>query len=166
MPLEEEDQRHLIAAQGYTELGMHLDANEELEQIDPDVRHAPEVLAVRVKIYRALEKWELMQTVASTLAKYDPDEVQWAVSWAYATRRADSIEAAKGILLHALERHPKEATLHFNLACYDCQLGNLEEAKRSLHKAIKLDARWKAAALKDEDLEPLWNSLTSSWGTE
>lgn len=80
MPLKLEDQRHLTAAEGYVELGMPLDANEELEQIDPDVRHVPEVLVVRLQIYQMLGRWELMQVVASKLAKDDPDEVQWAVS--------------------------------------------------------------------------------------
>jgi hypothetical protein len=55
MPLVEDDQKHLTAAQGYVELGMFLDANEELESIDPEVRHFPEVLAVRMRIYRSLE---------------------------------------------------------------------------------------------------------------
>ena len=61
MPLEPEEQQHVTAAQGYVELGMYLDADAELDRIDPDVRHLPEVLAVRVQIYDALEKWELMQ---------------------------------------------------------------------------------------------------------
>jgi hypothetical protein len=34
MPLDRKDQRHLTAAQGYLELGMLLEANEELEEID------------------------------------------------------------------------------------------------------------------------------------
>ena len=72
MPLSAEDLKHLTAAQGFTELGMWLDANAELEKIDPEVRHVPEVLEVRVQIYRALEKWELMQTVAKKLTEADP----------------------------------------------------------------------------------------------
>ena len=95
------------------------------------------------------------------LAKYDPDEVQWAISWAYASRRAQSIEIAKGILLHALERHPKEAVLHYNLACYECQLGNLTEAKARLEATFKLDRGYRETSLNDEDLEPLWNSLAT-----
>jgi hypothetical protein len=47
MPLEPEDQRHITAAEGYIELGMFLDADEELECIKPDVRHVPKVLALR-----------------------------------------------------------------------------------------------------------------------
>jgi thioredoxin-like negative regulator of GroEL len=109
MPLEPEEQRHVTAAQGYVELGMFLDADTELNKVDADVRHLPEVLAVRIEVYGALKKWELMQTVAKKLAQYDPDDPQWAVSWAYATRRADSIEAARVILVNAVEQFPKAA---------------------------------------------------------
>jgi hypothetical protein len=40
--------------------------------MDAEVRHVPEVLEVRVEIYRALKKWELMQTVAKKLTEADP----------------------------------------------------------------------------------------------
>jgi hypothetical protein len=46
IPLELADQPTLRAAEGYVELGMPPEANEELEQIDADVRHVPEVLAM------------------------------------------------------------------------------------------------------------------------
>ena len=55
MPLLPDDQRHLTAAEGYAELGMYLDANAELEEIDAEVRHVAEVLTVRVSIYAGLE---------------------------------------------------------------------------------------------------------------
>lgn len=97
MPLEPEDQRHLTAAEGYMQLGMPLDANAELEDIDPDVRHVPEVLEIRLEIYRKLDKWELMQVVAKKLAMLDPANIQWTGSWAYATRRADCIESVRRI---------------------------------------------------------------------
>lgn len=61
------------AAEGYVELGMPLEANEELEQIEPDVRHVPEVLALRLQIYPTLEKWELRQAVSSKLAAMKAD---------------------------------------------------------------------------------------------
>ena len=64
MPLVDDVLKHLTAAQGYVEMGMFMDANAELEEIDAEVRHEPEVLEVRVQIYRALDKCELMQTVA------------------------------------------------------------------------------------------------------
>ena len=57
---------------------MFLDANAELEEIDPEVRHVPEVLVVRLSVYHALKKWEVMQTVAQRLALDDPKNPQWS----------------------------------------------------------------------------------------
>jgi predicted Zn-dependent protease len=160
MPLTSaEDLNHLRAAEGYTELGMYLDADAELERIDSEFRHLPEVLAARVEIYTGLKKWEHLQTVASRLAAHDPNEPQWSISLAYATRRAQSIEAAKAILLEAVERHPNEPMLHYNLACYECQLGDVEVAKARLAHAFKLEPKCRLMALDDDDLEPLWAAL-------
>jgi hypothetical protein len=159
MPLEPEDQRHLTAAEGYADLGMYLDADAELDGIDPEVRHVAEVLLVRLEIYRGLEKWELMRTVAGRLAAHDPDNAQWPISLAFATRRAQSIEAARRILLEAVERLPEEPILHYNLACYECQLGLLEVAKGRLAHAFKLAPKCRLMALDDDDLKPLWDSL-------
>ena len=50
----------------------------------------------------------------------------------------------------------------FNLACYDCQLGNLESAKLYLEQAIKLKPGMRTMALDDPDLEPLWDSLATT----
>jgi len=79
----------------------------ELDKIDPFNRAAPEVLATRLAIYHGLAKWELMQEIAKRLAEGQPDdETQWMISLAYATRRADSIQPAKEILLHAEPKFP------------------------------------------------------------
>lgn len=159
MNFTEEDQRHLQAAAGYIELRMYLDANDELERVTAELRHLPQVLVFRLEIYRALEKWELMQTVARRLANGEPENVQWWISWAYATRRADSIDAARLILVNAMELHSAAAVIHYNLACYLCQLGDLEESKATLQRAFELDERFRSKALQDEDLEPLWASM-------
>jgi len=150
-------ERRTRAAEGYIELGMHLDADAELEAIEPELRTDTQVLALRVRIYSALKKWEMMLTVAKVLALRDPHCVQWAVSWAYATRRAVSIDAARLVLLEAVERVPGSAILHYNLACYDCCLGDLAAAKTRLAHAISLEPRFREKALDDEDLAPLWH---------
>ena len=163
MPLEPDDLRSLGAAQGYLDLGMFLEANFELDEIAPERRHLPEILEVRMHIFCALKKWELMQTIAKKLALSDPENVQWTVLWAYATRRADCIEAARPILISAAEQQEGEALLHFNLACYECQLGNLDGAKERLSRAFAINLRYRALALDDSDLEPLWETLRTDW---
>jgi tetratricopeptide (TPR) repeat protein len=159
MPLEPPDQQHWQAAAGYVELGMFQDANDQLEKIDPFNRAAPEVLAVRLAIYHGLKKWELMREIAKRLAVFQPNDIQWITSYAYATRRAESIQAAKEILLDAEPKFPKEAIIKYNLACYFCQMGDTESAKNYLKKAFELDSSWRGKAFDDLDLEPLWGSL-------
>jgi len=100
-----------------------------------------------------------MRTVAKKLADNNPEEVQWSISLAYATSRAESIDAAKVILLEAVERHPDEPMLHYNLACYECVLGDVEVAKFRLQHAFRLEPRLRLTALEDEDLGAVWESL-------
>jgi tetratricopeptide (TPR) repeat protein len=159
VPLEHPDRQHCQAAAGYLELGMFSEASTELDKIDPFNRAAPEVLALRITIYRGLEKWELMQELAKRLADFQPGDIQWTISLAYATRRANSIEAAKEILSNAEPRFPREGIIKYNLACYYCQLGEIEHAKNYLKKAFEIDLHWRMAALEDGDLRPLWDSI-------
>jgi tetratricopeptide (TPR) repeat protein len=120
------------------------------------IRHFPEVLAVRLEIYKALQKWELAQVVAKKLVEYEPEKDHRWIAWAYATRQAQSLEAAKVILLKALEKLPKEPQIHYQLACCQCQLGDLTAAKKHLDKTFRLDPKYRVLALDDKDLLPLW----------
>src|ERR1700719_1325327 len=137
-------------------------ANEELEKIDAFNRAAPEVLAVRVAIYHRLKKWDLLQVVAQRLAEFEIQNVDWVVSYAYATRRVESIEAARKILLNAEHRFPNEPVIPYNLACYEAQLNNIEVAKQYLKRTFELNRDWRSQALEDEDLKPIWDTLRIS----
>jgi len=110
------DQRHLRAAEGYCELGLPVEADAELDLINPEVRHVREVLAVRVSVYQALEKWELMQAVCQRLFEDNPRDVSNLLNLAYAVRRAESLEKARSILHEAERIAPGNGTVQFNLA--------------------------------------------------
>ena len=79
-PLPFEDQRYLEAAQGWFELGLHLEANEELENITPENRAHPAVLEVRWQIYATAKKWEGALDIASALAQLVPEST---LGWIY-----------------------------------------------------------------------------------
>ena len=158
MHLKPEDLQHLTAAHGYCELKMYLDADEELERIHADVRHLPEVIAARLKIYDGM-----MHVMVKNLVEYDPDNEQWWTALANATRWTENIEAAKSILLEGLKKHPKEAIIYYDLACYECLLGDLKLAKNCLEHAIKIDKHCHITALDDEDFRPLWGWLKSNF---
>ena len=66
------------------------------------------------------------------------------------------LQTAEKTLLEAQERFPEEATIPFNLACYACQLGRLDEAREKLAKAVGMEPAFKKTALEDEDLKAIW----------
>ena len=148
--------RHLQAAQGYLELGQPLEANEEIESIEPEMKTLSEVLVVRVEIFRALEAWELMEAVCRQLCHRRPDDVEAYLSLGFATRRAIGLQEALAVLAHMANRFPEEPMLLFNLACYAAQLGHLDSARARLAEAIKLDEVCREMARADPDLEPLF----------
>jgi len=94
-----------------------------------------------------------MAELAKRLIEFEPDNLHWPISLAYATRRAVSVEAAKEILLNAESKFPKEAIIKYNLACYFCQTGDIDNANNYLKKAFRIDSTWRRSALADEDLE-------------
>lgn len=151
--------RHLQAVQGYIELRMLVEAANEVESIAPENRIHPSVVPYRYAIYAAMEKWDLAAATAGLMAIIYPGDPEWWIKWAYSTRRCRSVADARQILLEAEKLHPKEATIQFNLGCYACQLGELEEAKRRVALAISIDGKFRAMALDDKDLEPLWDDL-------
>jgi len=156
--------RQLQEAQGYIELGLLDEAADALEEIIPEKKTHPEVMATRAILYRKAQNWPLLEVVARSLVKTQPGVVAWWVDWAFATRRAMSIKEAEEILIRALNVHPRGAILHFNLGCYACQSGRIEEAKSRIAEAVRLDKAFQIAALDDPDLEPMWQDLGKSEG--
>jgi predicted Zn-dependent protease len=162
--LEPPDSFHLIAADGWLGLGDHLAANEELDKITPELRSHPAVLSVRYEIYARAKKWEGAAEIASALVKLMPEQPSFWICWAYATRRKTEggIHIAKQILLEAEPKFPAEYLIRYNLACYECQLGNLKKAMQWLELAIDLAGKKdiRTMALNDPDLEKLWVNIS------
>jgi hypothetical protein len=100
-----------------------------------------------------------MEVVARELWKRHSGSPEHWNNLAFAVRRAESLQLANEILLHATKRFPEDAMTHFNLGCYACQVGDLEEAKIRVGRAVELDAKFKLLALDDPDLEPMWETF-------
>jgi len=52
-----------------------------------------------------------------------------------------------------------EPMIHYNLACYECVMGEAELGKARLRHALKLEPRLRVMALEDEDLRGVWAEL-------
>jgi predicted Zn-dependent protease len=163
-PLEPPDSHYVSAAAGWLGLGNWREAGAELEHIHPAFSSHPEVLAMRYEILAKAGHWELAAETATTWTKNAPGERGAWIAQAYAARRkpGGGISPAKAILAAARRRFPTEPLIAYNLACYECQLGNLPQARTLLREAFALgDARQlKQMSLSDPDLEPLRSEIT------
>jgi len=62
------------------------------------------------------------------------------------------------LLVPMLKRFPHDEAIPYNLACYKCQSGAIQEAREWLECALKVgdSKRVKNMAVNDPDLTPLW----------
>jgi Flp pilus assembly protein TadD len=162
-PLEPPDSHFVSAALGWLGLSNWQEAAAELKNVRPDLASHPEVLAVRYEMLAKAGQWALAADAASTWTNEAPEERGAWIAQAYAVRRkpGGGIALAKGILTAAQQRFPREPIIAYNLACYECQLGNLPQARDWLRQAFKWgNARHlKQMGAQDSDLEPLHSEI-------
>jgi hypothetical protein len=102
--LPPEAARQVKAAMGWLELGDHLEANEELERIEPGLRGHPEVLDVRWRIYAAAGKWATAVEPARVVMKLAPQRrVETRYALAVAACRLKRLDDARRWLGAALD---------------------------------------------------------------
>ena len=157
-----QDQRYISHAIGYLELGMVEDAMLSLDGVDPLARGMSPVLDIHLAILMQSRRWSEAVEIASRLVKMNPGNFEGVLHLAYSTRRAESIEAARKILLEAVKQFPEVALIHYNLGCYEAQLGNLEVATELVKKAIRMDESFQKVAVEDSDLEAIWEVLDAN----
>jgi tetratricopeptide (TPR) repeat protein len=161
--LEPPDSFHLSAAEGWLELGDLLEANEELERITPPMSIHPLMLEMRWKVYSKRGKWELAAEIARALTEVLPDSSWGYIHYAYSLHELKRSKEAWGVLIPVVDKFT-DFIIRYNLACYACQLGNLDESMQWLEKAVELSGRKeiRLMALEDPDLKPLWRVLRNS----
>ena len=160
-PLQPPDSHHLLAAQGWLELGNHVEANQELENIAPTLRAHPYVLEMRWQIYAVAKDWDAALAIASSLVTMTPENPFGWIHRSFSLHELKRTAEARDNLLPVVDKFPDEPLMRYNLACYECRLGHLEQAKDWLEKAFRIGDAWKmkSMALEDPDLEPLWKEI-------
>jgi tetratricopeptide (TPR) repeat protein len=149
----------LRAAQGWIELGLPHEAWAELQQVPAEAQHRLEVMLLSLDTLQTLKQWKECATLGEEAARRYPDCGAIYLVTAYAIRRSRSLAEAREFLLQATDALAEEAMFHFNLACYACQLGDMDETMHRLETAFRLDPKYRAQALDDEDLRPMWDRL-------
>jgi tetratricopeptide (TPR) repeat protein len=165
--LKWQDVRHLEAAEGWLGLGDVGEAKLELDAIPPAKRSTPPVLQIQYLICAKEKEWETCIGLAESIVQQAPDAPFGWIHRSYALHELKRTREALDQLLPASQRFPEDATLHYNLACYECVLGNLEQAKQRLFQTFKIAIaeksleEYRSTAAQDADLKPLWEFLNS-----
>jgi predicted Zn-dependent protease len=163
LSLEPPDTHHFSAALGWMELGNPAEARLELARLSAASAELPDVLEVRWAVAATDADWTEALAVARKLIRLDPNRCSGWLHQAYALRRVPDggLQAAWDSLLPIVDQFPNEPTIPYNMACYACQLRQLDAARDWLERAVRAGekARIKRMALSDHDLEALWPEI-------
>ena len=157
------DSHHLEAAEGWLELGAHLEADAELDKIAPRLRDHPDVLELRWQIYALDNRWPACVDIAQAIIQAAPNRALGWIHQSFALHCLKRTQEAYHHLMPVAVRFPKDWTIHYNLACYCAQLGHLQEAQEWFQQAMQINPRQtQAGAVDDPDLKPLWDSMSNT----
>jgi len=151
-------QHHINAAQGYLELGMFQRSWDELEAVEPTDRARFEVLAMRLTVLQHMERWQMGAEIARGAQRRYPEEGMLYLLGSYHIRRSEDLPTAFDFLSAGEKYLENEGCYWFNMACYHCQLGRLDETRECVKRAVELDRKYQLMVLEDEDLRPMWDS--------
>lgn len=152
------DHHHFNAAIGWLELGNHVEARAELERLTPRLRLHSDVLEVRWQIEAKAGAWEACVDLAETLVRLVPEEVSGFIHRSFALHELKRTQEAFDLLLPVVGKFPEDAVIPYNLACYTCQLGLIDQSETWLRRCYERaddEAEWKLQAMHDPDLKPL-----------
>jgi len=145
----------IVAAQGYFELEMHREAIAELNRLPLHEQIRPDVLEMRVLILMKDERWREALEASEKLCAVAPENPIGFIHSAYCLHEMGRTQQAKELLLEGPAALASDPTYHYNLACYECTLGNLKVAQAYLSASFAMDQKLREFAKSDPDLKPL-----------
>ncbi len=152
-----ETHRALEAADGYLFLGLAEEALTEFEGIPEHERLAASVMLAKIRVLLHMKDWESAETLSTRGSELHPEEDEFTVQRVFALHQLEKGEEAFRVLLAAPEWIRRTGILHYNLACYEARLGDLNTARRCIDAAIEINSAIKKNARTDPDLAALWN---------
>jgi Tfp pilus assembly protein PilF len=153
------DSRHILAAEGWLELGNYSEAKEELNEVSTLNLDHPDVLVVRWEIYSRARQWKACEDIARALTAIRPEDAKGWNQLAHSLHKQRRTEEAYDTLCAVADVFPSSASLFYNLAIYGCALGKLAEARSWLERACQASGQGKQLKLlarEDPVLERLW----------
>ena len=131
----------------------------ELEAIDGEDRWHPLVVEARYNTYRDAKEWELAKTMAGVMANRMPDKFEWLKNQADAMTECGDPTGALQLLHDSSKTLGEDAKYIFALGRQYALLSDIEESKKYVKRAIKMDSSLKAEFLDDPAFDAVWDSF-------
>ncbi len=148
-------ERIILAAQGYYELQMLEESLEQLDSLPFTAQLRYDVLEMRVLVLMKARRWREGLAASEKLCAISADAPIGFIHMAFCLHELGLTQQAKEALLDGPPALVNEATYHYNLACYECALGNIETARSYLAASVKMDKNLRDYAKADPDLKVL-----------
>ena len=129
-----------------------LDALERLAKAQP---LGCQALYLRGKALTDLGRFAEALVLLEEVVDADPENMHVRLIQGWCHKRIGRIDLAVRDLETALQSHPDDALLHYNLACYQSLAGNKRRALPHLSRALVLDASFRSLIDGESDFDPL-----------
>ena len=144
-----------LAAQGYAELGMFDEGLAELDTLPEIAQRDAKTLELRLAILMQAKRWKAALPISRDLCGSYPQRNSGYIHAAFCLHEIGRTAEARDMLLSGPATLHSEPTFHYNLACYECALGNTDLARVHLERSFELDKKFREFAKTDPDLKAL-----------
>ena len=127
----------------------------ELDELPLNAQLRGDVLEMRVLILMKACRWREAMDACEKLCAVAPESAPGFIHMAYCLHEQGRTRQAKEVLLEGPASLNRDPTYHYNMACYECVLGNIETARVYLKTSFSLDNKLRDFAREDPDLRPL-----------
>ena len=127
---------------------------DELGRLEESDRTAAAASLIEGEVFRAAGDWA-GAIEPFTRAAVAGGRVEAWLGLGWCRKRLGDVPGAVEALERGLERHPREAILSYNLACYHALAGDVAKAVDHLTRAIALDSRYRDLTAAEHDFDPI-----------
>jgi len=149
----------LLAAQGYLELDMPVEAMAELDSMSSEDRNVEAALQMRLFITMKTQAWDESLRICEQMRRLYPEAASGYIHGAFCLHERGRTGEALTLLLGGPPSLSEEATYFYNLACYSAVLGDLQSAADYVQRSFKMDDKFRDIAKLDPDLSELRDQL-------
>lgn len=150
-----EQERRILAAQGYVELGLHEEARAELARLPLQAAERVDVIELTVLCHMGDQRWAEALVLTQKLCLMEPEEPGGFIHAAYCLHELGRTTEALDLLARGPATLRTKPVYYYNLGCYLACLGQDDKALNLLRQSFEMDGSLRSHARKDPDLDRL-----------